>query len=404
MIKLKQQQLKHLCRRVLSAQGLLKYKPYGQGLAGARAAIKNLGYVQLDSISVIERAHHHVLYSRVPGYQPTMIEKLMQGGEVFEYWAHAAAVLPICDFRYSLPYKHAIKSGQTHWSKNPDRKLMKELLARISSDGPLRSRDVKKQVDSNVKKSGWWDWKPAKRALEQLYMQGNLMVSSRKGFEKTYDLTERVLPSHVDTSMPDMDELATHLLDQQLRSYGLVSVKGITYLRRNTKLKTAVQNLVNERLSQGKVQQIQLPNESMYLIEAEAFENSMPRVNNKLRILSPFDNTVIQRDRLNDLFGFNYQLECYVPASKRQYGYFSLPLLYREEFIGRMDCKAHRKERLLEIKSLHLAADLKGDEVFIEYFLSALDEFKGFQACETLIFGEGPIDFKPWLYQSLKAR
>jgi len=108
-------ELKRVRRLVLAAQGLLKANTFGCGKAGARSVVNHLGYVQLDSISVIERAHHHVLYSRVPGYKPAMLEKLMQSDDVFEYWAHAAAVLPIADFRFSLPYKHAIKSGQVHW-------------------------------------------------------------------------------------------------------------------------------------------------------------------------------------------------------------------------------------------------------------------------------------------------
>jgi len=264
---------------------------------------------------------------------------------------------------------------------------MKELLARIRIDGPLRSRDVKKQTEKGVKRSGWWDWKPAKRALEQLYMQGDLMVSERAGFQKTYDLTERVLPSKIDTRMPSVEELAEYLLSQQLRSHGLVSLKGITYLRRNTELKQAVKTLVSERLSQGILQEVQFPNESRYLIETDALETPMPRLNNALKILSPFDNSVIQRDRLKDMFGYDYQLECYVPAAKRKYGYLSLPLLYRGEFIGRMDCKAHRKESHLEIKALYFEAGVfdrfNQDEV-INTLVMALDEFSGFQQCNRV--------------------
>jgi uncharacterized protein YcaQ len=155
-----------LRRLALAAQGLLQTKPYGQGLEGARKAIKHLGYVQIDTISVVERAHHHVLHTRVPHFKPSMTNKMLVDRDVFEYWSHAAAFLPIDDFRFSLIYKHAIKSGQTHWYKNPDTKLMSELLARIRSDGPLRSRDLE---NNTIKREGWWDWKPAKKALEQLY-------------------------------------------------------------------------------------------------------------------------------------------------------------------------------------------------------------------------------------------
>ena len=199
------QELTRLRRLALSTQGLLQAQPFGHGLDGARKAINQIGYVQIDTISVVERAHHHVLHSRVPKFEPAMTNQLLLNGDIFEYWTHAAAFIPISDFRFSLPYKHAIKSGQTHWFKNPDKKLMDELLARIGSDGPLRSRDL----EANTKKrAGWWDWKPAKKALEQLYMQGDLMVSDREGFQKTYDLTERVLPSQMDSKIPSMDEFA----------------------------------------------------------------------------------------------------------------------------------------------------------------------------------------------------
>ena len=305
----------HLRRLALKAQGLLQAKPFGRGISGAHKAIAHMGYVQLDTISVIERAHHHVLQARVPGFKPGMAERLLIRGDIFEYWSHAAAFLPMADFRFSLPYKHAIKSGQTHWFKNQDSKLMQDMLDRIRNDGPLRARDVETQRSGN---SGWWDWKPAKKALEQLYMQGDLMVSDRAGFQKTYDLTERVLPAGTDTSLPSAAELAVHLLDQQLRCHGLVSRKGLTYLRRFPGLKKAMKSLLDEQLAAGELQTVQLNNGAEYHLPAGALDGPVPRTSHRLRILSPFDNAVIQRDRLSSLFGFDYQLECYVPAAKRR--------------------------------------------------------------------------------------
>ena len=402
------QQLQRLRRMALAAQGLLQAQAYGRGLVGAGKAIKHIGYVQLDTISVVERAHHHVMHSRVPGFKPAMLDQLMLAGDIFEYWSHAAAVLPMADFRYSLPYKQAIKKGQIHWYKNPDYKLMKALLARIKTDGPLRSRDVEAKIKNKAKEAGWWDWKPAKKALEQLYMQGDLMVSQRLGFQKTYDLTERVLPVDVDTSTPSVDEFARHLLQQQLRCHGLVTLKGLTYLRRNAELKSAMKALVNEQLAQGLLQQIKLPNNELYLVENGALESRLPRLNNLLTILSPFDNSVIQRDRLKTLFNFDYQLECYVPEAKRQYGYFSLPLLYRDEFIGRMDCKVHRKDRHFEIKSLHLAANIDKKpqfvpELFIKALLTALSQFLDFQQCNRVSLSQAwPKEWAALLKDALK--
>lgn len=369
-----------LRRIALAAQGLTQAQPFGRGLAGTRDAIKHLGYVQIDTISVVERAHHHVLYSRVPGFKPVMLNQLLAAGEIFEYWSHAAAFLPMADFRFSLPYKHAIKSGQVHWFRNRDEKLMGELMARIRSDGPLRSRDV----DSGAsKRAGWWDWKPAKKALEQLYMQGDLMVSDREGFQKVYDLAERVLPADVNTQMPTLEEFANHIVDQQLRCHGLVSLKGLTYLRRNAALRGAVKVLIEERVVHGHLQQVDTRGE-VYFLPAGALERRLPRAVDRLQILSPFDNSVIQRDRLKTLFDYDYQIECYVPAGKRQFGYFCLPLLYRDEFIGRMDCKAHRKTGELEIKSLHIESGEADESSVIASFVEALPSFCQFQQCSTV--------------------
>lgn len=374
-------QQSRLRRLALAAQGLLQAQAYGSGLAGARNAIKHLGYVQIDTISVVERAHHHVLYSRVPKFTPAMTNQLLLNRDIFEYWSHAAAFLPIDDFRFSLPYKHAIKNGQIHWYKTPDKKLMAELLLRIRNEGPLRSRDI---ASDTINRAGWWDWKPAKKALEQLYMEGELMVSSREGFQKVYDLTERVLPSHVNSSMPSVEEFAAHLVDQQLRCHGLVSLKGFTYLRRDTTLRNAVKNRVQEGLAQGLFEEVQIDSGDVFFVKAGTLDGQLPRLSNRLQILSPFDNSVIQRDRLSALFNYDYQIECYVPAAKRRYGYFCLPLLYRDKFIGRMDCKAHRKNRHLEIKTLHFESHDFDEDALIAAFITAITRFCQFQDCDTL--------------------
>ena len=394
------QELARLRRLALATQGLLQAQPYGTGLAGARKAIKHIGYVQIDSISVVERAHHHVFHSRVPKFKPAMTNQMLLAGDIFEYWSHAAAFLPIAVYRFSLSYKHAIKSGQTHWYKNPDKKLMGELLARIREDGPIRSRDVE---TNSTKRAGWWDWKPAKKALEQLYMEGELMVSDRKGFQKTYDLTERVLPAHVNSQMPSKEELAAHILEQQLRCHGFASLKGLTYLRRNTELRKAVKTLVNERLGQRTLEQIQVSSGEVFILETDALERPLPQLRNRILILSPFDNSVIQRDRLKALFQYDYQLECYVPAAKRQYGYFSLPLLFRDKFIGRMDCKAHRKINLLEIKSLYLEQHNFDEELVITAFVDAITHFCNFQKCDSVsLTNAHPKQLTQRLHSALK--
>ena len=368
-------------RIALASQGLLRSSAFGSGLEGARRAIQHIGYVQIDTISVVERAHNHVVYARVPGFKPAMLDKMLINCDIFEYWTHAAAFIPIEDFRFSLPYKHAIRAGQVHWYKSPDRKLMKELLALIQSEGALRSRDLE---GSAKKGNGWWDLKPAKKALEQLYMEGELMISRRDGFQKTYDLAERVLPHHINTSLPAPEEFAQHLVNQQMRCHGLMSIKGFTYLRKSPELRKTVKELVEERLSRQVYEEIKLPSGERYIINAGAFETSLPRIQSRVSILSPFDNLVIQRDRLKALFQFDYQIECYLPEGKRRYGYFSLPILYRDQFVGRMDCKAHRKEGRLEIKSLHLEPHSFDETELYSAFVKSAKGFMAFQRCDSV--------------------
>lgn len=387
MIKIQNaQDIKRLRRIALSAQKLNTQNPFGKGLAGTQKAVEHLGYVQLDTISVVERAHHHVMFSRVDNYRDDMLNQLLKKAHIFEYWSHAAAYLPIADYRFSLPYKHAIKSGQTHWHKQKDTALMDELVNRIKCEGPLRSRDIE---NNQNKRSGWWDWKPAKKALEQLFMEGDLMVSDRSGFQKTYDLTERVLPTTVNSTMPSIIEFAQHMLGSQFRCHGLVSQKCVTYLRRNKALKQAVKTVIESKLAQKEIEAIELVSGEIYYVLAGTLDKPMPRVSKGLSILSPFDNVLIQRMRLKHIFNFDYQIECYLPEAKRQYGYFSLPLLYQDSFIGRMDCKAHRKTKILEIKSLHFADTpltnkTNLDEKILHAFVKSLGSFKEFQQCEQI--------------------
>jgi uncharacterized protein YcaQ len=376
----KTKDLDRLKRLALASQGLIGRSPFGTGTSGAIKAIEHLSYIQLDSISVIERAHNHIWRSRVPDFRPDQSNQLLEDAQVFEYWAHAAAYLPIKEYRYYLADKSAVKDGTLRRGYTKDRKLMAQVLKRIADEGPLASKDLE---DRRTKSNGWWDWKPAKRAVEALYFEGELMISSRAGFQKTYNLAERVLPKGIDSTPPTIEERASHMLDQQLACHGLVSAVGATYGRRDAALRQAMKAELAQRLAAGTLVTVTLPNNSLYYIEPQHLEQPMPRLDNRLKILSPFDNAVIQRKRLIDLFAFDYQLECYVPAPKRRYGYLALPLLYKDNFVGRMDCKAHRADKVLEIKGLFFESGHDTPEVHAALD-KALPDFAGFQGCDSV--------------------
>ena len=380
----KTKDLDRLKRLALASQRLIGRSPFGTGTSGAIKAIEHLSYIQLDSISVIERAHNHIWRSRVPDFRPDQSNQLLEDAQVFEYWAHAAAYLPIKEYRYYLADKSAVKDGTLRRGYTKDRKLMAQVLKRIADEGPLASKDLE---DRRTKSNGWWDWKPAKRAVEALYFEGELMISSRAGFQKTYNLAERVLPKGIDSTPPTIEERASHMLDQQLACHGLVSAVGATYGRRDAALRQAMKAELAQRLAAETLVTVTLPNNSLYYIEPEHLEQPMPRLDNRLKILSPFDNAVIQRKRLIDLFAFDYQLECYIPAPKRRYGYLALPLLYKDNFVGRMDCKAHRTDKVLEIKGLFFESGHDTPEVHAALD-KALPDFAGFQGCETIVAGD----------------
>ena len=388
-----------LRRIALASQGLFGQAPFGKDLQGAAAALNHLGYIQLDSISVIERAHNHVWRSRVPNFKAEQSNQLLEEKKVFEYWAHAAAYLPMAEYRYYLANKAAVRAGESRKAYPRDRKLMKKVLKQVADEGPLASKDLE---DRRTKSNGWWDWKPAKKAIEALYLEGELMICSRAGFQKTYDLTERVLPKGVDTTQPSLEDCASHMLSQQLACHGLVSTVGATYGRRDAELRDAMKTELAKRHDAGELITLTLPNGSNYHIEPQRLDEPMPRLDNKLKILSPFDNAVIQRKRLIDLFDFDYQLECYVPAPKRIYGYLALPLLYKGNFVGRMDCKAHRSEKILELKGVFFEDDCATPAVCAA-LAEALPNFAAFQKCTAVKVKEVmPTKLKGRLIKSLK--
>lgn len=382
-----------LGRIALHRQGLLQRAPFGTGLQAVRRAIERLGYVQIDTISVVSRAHDHVLQARIPGYRADMLDRLQSSGAIFEYWAHAAAYLPMRDYRFARPHMDAMRARRTRWVRSRDTRLMRQVLDRIREEGPLQTRDF--ATPGNPRNTGWWDWKPAKRALEQLFMQGDLMVVGRAGFQKVYDLAERVLPADVTTTAPTVDEYARHLVDQHLGAMGFATLRGCIYQRQTPGLREAVTGILEADRQRGALVAVTLgnpagPDEEAF-VEPETLERPAPRAPARAQVLSPFDNVMIRRQLARCLFAFDYQLECYVPEARRRFGYFCLPVLYRDRFLGRVDCKAHRRAGRLEIRLLsvehpeRLPAD---SEPVWRAIASALAELGRHNGCNTLDPGE----------------
>lgn len=373
----RQSALRHLA---LHRQGLTSLPAFGEGVSATHRAICHLGYVQIDTLSVVERAHHHVLWSRVPGYDPAHLNQLIGEQQIFEYWFHAAAYLPMRDYRYALPQMESIRNGQSRHFRQGDPRLMKEILARITTDGPMRLRNLDQR---NKDKGSWWNQGPGRQAFETLFMQGELMVCERNGMEKSYDLTARCLPGGMDLRLPTPHEHATHLFETTRRAHGVFTRQQLLHLRSGKGLREAMRAVVDERIDAGQIAVLKDDDGLAGYVDT-ALLDAAPRHAPAVKILSPFDNLVIHRDRLSALFGFDYRIECYVPAAKRIYGYFCLPVLYGDRLVGRIDCKAHRSERRLQVLSLHLEEPKLKRGPFLPALGRELKRFAEFNACTVL--------------------
>ena len=342
-------------------------------------SFNTLGYVQIDTISVVNRAHLHVLWSRNHHFKEKHLDTLFENKNIFEYWSHAAAMLPIKDYKYSLIRKNQFTNGERHWYKR-DPEMMAHVKEIIANQGAKKSSDFKHKRQT---KSGWWDWKPAKLALEQLYMEGELMVQKRQGFQKIYNLAENVLPAGINSCVPTKEKYCKHLIKRYLFAQGIGKAEHIAYLRKG--LKPKVQSCLLQMYEAGQIEKVSVHQQEYFTLTGQ-LNLLNQRLQRKVHILSPFDNMLIQRKRLKELFDYDYQIECYVPASKRKFGYFCLPILYGNDLVGRIDCKAHRKERVLKVNAFFQEKEIKDAKKYQTQLQQALTEFAVFNQCDEVVF------------------
>lgn len=365
---------------IIDAAGLSRKAPFGMGIEAVYQVIDHLGFVQLDTNYVVERAHHHVMAARVPDYQTEWLSDLCEDDRIFEYFTSDAGYLPMRDFRFSLPVKEAFKTQRKPLTKQ-ESNLMKHILDRVEREGPLTVGDF--ENDRLEASSGWWDWRPAKVALERLYQDGDLMISRTKTFQKVYDLPFNLLPQETDLTLPTGEDYARFVIRRTLGALGIASSKEMTWRARRVKGNLVKKEL--EKMSQtGEVKMVIVEGLKgpLYMLPTQEINI---KLSNDVFILSPFDILNVFRHRLKDFFDFDYQIECFVPAPKRLYGYFSLPVLAGESFIARMDAKADRKQKVLIVHNIHFEpVDL--NQIIIEKFILALKAFVGFNQCLDIIF------------------
>ena len=362
----------------LHAQKLNEEAPFGVGPEATRQAVEHLGYVQIDTINVIERSHHHILFSRIPSYSRKDLEQAQSDDKsVFEYWTHALAYVPTADFRFFAPAMKLYRSDPRGYFASVDPKDYKALLRRIREDGPLSIRDI--DDDVLVEKDHLWaSRKPSKRALQFGFYAGDLTISKRTGMLKTYDLTDRHFGWQRPKPAKETD-YAKYLLDRALRSQGIVSLDSVCY--GDLKWKARVSAVCDAAVRRKQLTPVHIEGfeQIQHWIAPETLETAHDIHPQQLvHILSPFDPLVIQRKRLKMLFDYEHRFEAYVPAEKRVLGYFALPVLAGDEIVAAVDLKMDRKAgRLQQQKWTWFSGerpDLRGS------IDDALGRFEQFQA------------------------
>lgn len=365
-------------RLALVAQGLWGKRMFPGGMQGVLQAFERLGYVQIDPISVICRAHHHVLWNRCKEYDPQDLESLQREQQVFEYWSHAAAYLPMSAYPSCKVMMTEIIQKPKHWFKR-DLTVMDAVLTRIQREGALFARDF---VDGG-KKKGVWSIGVMKQALHELFMMGKLGIVARDGIQKQFDLAEKAIPGEYLSAQITRFEFAKDLVMRALQAHGLAMASEIAYLRKGWK--PAVEKAIQALQQEGRILPVLIDGRT-YFSTAAWLDNIPNRVPRKRAVfVSPFDNLIIQRKRLEQFFGFSYQAEIYLPAAKRKYGYFSMPILWGDRFVGRIDPKADRKNKQLLIQNLMLEPEHVGDDNLYDGVVKSLREFARFNKCETIV-------------------
>ncbi|MFN0119659.1 MAG: winged helix-turn-helix domain-containing protein, partial [Blastocatellia bacterium] len=357
-------------RLFLNAQGLLADPARRAGQATLAHLIEQMGFVQLDSINYVARAHHLTLGSRLDDYRQTHFTHLLETRRhLFEHWTHDAAAIPTAWFAQWKPrFAHYEMKWRRHkWfaarlGGAPD-KTLAHVRDRIAREGPLRSQDF--EHDRQGASGGWWDWKPQKTALEYLWFTGELLVTRREGFQKVYDLSARVLPDCAALATPAEAAHIAWACRTALERLVIATAREIADFWQAIPLAQARQ-WCDQATRSGEIIPVTVeavngekPRPAYALPDWESRLRRLPAPPARMRLLSPFDPVIRDRARLARLFGFDYRFEAFVPAPKRQYGYYVLPMLEGDRLVGRIDPKFHRDRDTLEIRHVYWEPGIK---------------------------------------------
>jgi len=382
-------------RLLMGAQGLLDDPARRAGKAVLGRLIERLGFVQVDTINVLERAHHLTLHTRLDGYRQAHLEALSgPGGALFEAFTHDASLVPVGwypqwkpRFRRDAARLRDSPWWQHHFRGTEAEQVIRHVRERIAAEGPLKSSDF----EHPEKRGPWWGWKPQKAALDFLWLTGELAVAGREKFQKRYDLAERVHPEGHGQPEPSEAEHVAWACASALERLGTTTPReladfwdclGIAQAKAWCEAEATAGRLARVRLEGVKGAAFAVP-------DWEARLRRLPEAPDRTRLLCPFDPVLRDRARALRLFGFDYRFEAFVPEPKRQYGYFVLPILEGERLVGRLDPKLHRDRGVLEVKGLWWEPGIKPTKARLRGLEEALARLADLTAAEGIAWARG---------------
>jgi uncharacterized protein YcaQ len=330
----------------LRAQRLDCEAPFGAGPQATRAAVEHLGYVQIDTIHVIERCHHHILWNRIPDYRRSDLHHAQSiDKSVFEYWTHALSYVPSRDFNFFIPAMKLHRREGHRWFSEVKPADLRKVMRLLKKDGALTVRDIEDDVLVE-KVHAWASRKPSKRALQLAFYEGRVTISERNGMLKTYELLDRHFGWDKPPKAASSREITAYLLDRSLRAQGVVSLDSICHL--DAPSKNAVRQLIEGRVRRKELVAVAIEGagKQEHWALPEALETAGD-ASGRVHILSPFDPLMIQRKRTNLIFGYEHRFEAYLPKEKRLFGYFALPVLVGDGIVAALDLKTDRQEQKL---------------------------------------------------------
>jgi uncharacterized protein YcaQ len=358
----------------IQAQRLTTPAPFGDSIDATTRAVEHLGYVQIDTINVIERCHHHILFNRIPTYRRTDLTYAQtEAKTIFETWTHALSYVPVRDFRFFIHRMNEYRHDTEHWFGRTTPEEIRRVLKTIEREGAITIRDMNDEVLIE-KTHPWASKKPSKKALEVAFHGGQVVVSERIGMLKRYELTKRHFGWDKLPKATTEKERLNYRLDRALRTQGFVSLDSVAYLEPSAK--PLFEKLIATRVKAELLVEIAIGGVS-YWMEPEQLEQ--PTMDATLtHLLSPFDPLVIQRKRLAKIFDYEHRFEAYLPKEKRKYGYFALPVLMDDEIVAALDLKTDRQKQKLLVQKWSWIRKFKSPErkLRIEEALSRFEKFQ----------------------------